>query len=131
MFEVIILLAVLFLLWLSWRLYQAKQYTKFIEWLNDGIKAQVIAHITQELKQSRDHVFENNEAHINATLYYYQQFSVRIFEAAVRREIISKAWFDNTQNKRHASHLLFVQSSFRLAPVPTESKESPIEINNR
>lgn len=120
MFEVTVFIAVSILVWFSWRLYQAKQYTKFIAWLNEDIKPKLLAVITEELTANRDEVFANNDAHIKATLYYYQQYSVRIFEAAVAREIISPSWFDNKQHKRHASHLLFVQAPFRLLKKTSE-----------
>ncbi|WOH37715.1 hypothetical protein RI844_00285 [Thalassotalea fonticola] len=114
MIEIIVFLAFAFLFWMMWRLYQAKQYNKFIDWLNAEIKPQLLAKIAQELEENRSADFPNNECHQKAAQYFYQQYPVRIFEAAVAREIITKDWFVNKQNKRHASHLLFIQSLYRI-----------------
>lgn len=114
MIEIISAFAVFILLWMMWRLYQAKQYNKFIDWLNVDIKPLLLAKITEELEENRCAEFPNNECHLQAAKYFYQQYPVRIFEAAVAREIIKKEWFLSKQHKRHASHLLFIQSPYRI-----------------
>lgn len=114
MTDVIVVLAFALLIWMMWRLYQAKQYNKFIDWLNVEIKPLLLVKIAEELEENRSADFPNNECHQQAAMYFYQQYPVRIFEAAVEREIISKDWFLNKHNKRHASHLLFIQSLYRI-----------------
>ncbi|WNC69732.1 hypothetical protein RI845_06185 [Thalassotalea nanhaiensis] len=114
MTDIIVVLAISILVWMMWRLYQAKQYNKFIDWLNDEIKPQLLSKVAEELEENRSAELPNNECHQQAAYYFYQQYPVRIFEAAVAREIISQDWFLNKQNKRHASHLLFIQSAYRI-----------------
>ncbi|WNC71107.1 hypothetical protein RGQ13_13360 [Thalassotalea psychrophila] len=114
MTDVIVVLAFALLIWMMWRLYQAKQYNKFIDWLNVEVKPQLLVKIAEELEENRSADLPNNECHQQAAIYFYQQYPVRIFEAAVAREIIDKSWFSNKKNKRHASHLLFIQSPYRI-----------------
>lgn len=114
MTDIIVALAFALLIWMMWRLYQAKQYNKFIDWLNIEIKPQLLTAIAEELEDNRCDDFPNNECHQQAAMYFYQQYPVRIFEAAVKREIISEDWFLSKKNKRHASHLLFIQATHRL-----------------
>ena len=114
MINIIVIFAFAFLIWLMWRLYQAKQYNKFIDWLNVDIQPKLLTQIAQELEDNRSVDFPNNEYHQQAAKYFYQQYPVRIFEAAVAREIINKDWFLNKQHKRHAAHLLFIQHPYRI-----------------
>lgn len=114
MIEVLIFVAASILIWMTWRLYQAKQYNRFIDWLNGEIKTELIANIESELIANRCAKTPNQQEHIEAALWYYQQYPVRIFEAAIQREIIPGNWLDNKANKRHAAHLLFTQANFRL-----------------
>lgn len=115
--EFIITIAIASLCWLLLRLYQAKQYNRFIDWLNTEIKPKLVAQLETELIEKRSTLTPNNDAHIEATLYYYQQYPIRIFEAAFQREIILPTWLDNKQNKRFTSHLFASQSQYRISTV--------------
>ncbi|TRX55725.1 hypothetical protein [Thalassomonas sp. M1454] len=115
MSEAIAILATLILIWMMWRLYQAKQYNAFIDWLRLDIAEKVAADLEAKLIEQRSPENPNNQAHIEATQLFYQQAPVRIFEYAVTHQIISSQWLEKKSNKRHASHLLFVQSQFRTS----------------
>ncbi|WP_371186214.1 hypothetical protein [Thalassotalea maritima] len=121
--EIIIpVLAVLLLIWMSWRLVQAKRYNRFIDWLMGDIKPQLLAVIKQELIDSRSPDLPNNDCHIDACCYYYGQYPVRVLEAALQRSIISEDWLNNRENKRHMQHLLFVQAAYRISEKPCNSR---------
>ncbi|MDN3653206.1 hypothetical protein QWY77_10630 [Thalassotalea ponticola] len=110
---VIIALAILILLWMAWRLYQAKRYNRFIDWLHSDVQPRLCEQLKRELIAHRSPEYQNTDTHIDATLRYYSQYPVRIFDAAVERQLIGPEWFENKQNKRHAQHLLFVQAGMR------------------
>lgn len=115
--EFIITIAIASLCWLVWRLYQAKQYNRFIDWLNADIKPKLLEQLQVELIENRSEVTPNTDAHIQATLYYYQQYPIRIFEGALHREIILPIWLEKKQNKRFISHLLALQNQHRISIV--------------
>ncbi len=114
MIEIIIGLAAFILLWMMWRLYQAKQYNRFIDWLNVDISPKLAQVLIAEMEQNRSELFPNTEDHIHAALMYYRQYPVRIFEAAVAREVIEQGWLIDKPHKRWAAHLLFIQAAYRL-----------------
>ena len=119
MTEIITFLAIALLFWMAYKLYQAKQYNAFIDWLNSDVKEQLLAQLKQEMQQGRSEIYPNKDCHIELALHYYKQYPVRIFEAAFARKIISEQWLNKASNKRHASHLLFIQGSHRLInPAP-------------
>lgn len=113
MSEAIVVLAAIILLWMMWRLYQAKKYNAFIDWLKIDIAPKVFADLNEKLSAQRSDQSPNTNEHIEATQLFYQQAPVRIFEYAITHNIIEPKWLENKSNKRHASHLLFVQSQFR------------------
>ena len=114
MAEVIIVLAIAVLLFMSWQLYRARQYNRFLDWLKRDIEPQVVNSLMVELEQSRSALFPNNEAHQQATIYYYTYKKVRIFQAACAREIISKEWLQVPANQRLAQHLMHSEQAYRI-----------------
>jgi hypothetical protein len=125
MIEFIALSALFCLAWMMWRLYQAKQYNRFVDWLNSEVRPQLVQCLNEEFEDNRNELFPNTPEHIQAALYYYQQYPVRIFEAAVAREIIPPVWLESKTNKRHAAHLLYVQGNVRIHPVKCNVSGGP------
>jgi hypothetical protein len=114
MAEIIILLAGLSLLWLGYNLYRAKQYNKFLSWLDQEIKPQLIIKLKEELELSRNDLTPNNDCHIQATIHYWTSHKVRILEGALSREIIPASWLGNKLNYRMAQHLRHRQNQFSV-----------------
>lgn len=125
MIEFIAVLALCCLGWMMWRLYQAKQYNRFIDWLKSDISTQLVQCLNEEFIDNRSELFPNTPEHVQAALYFYQQYPVRIFEAAIAREIIPVTWLENKANKRHAAHLLFVQGNVRIYPAKCNASGGP------
>ncbi|QBY05340.1 hypothetical protein E2K93_13570 [Thalassotalea sp. HSM 43] len=121
------LLALALLVWMSWRLVQAKRYNRFIDWLMTDIKPQLLSHVQQELVEQRCQQYPNNDCHIEASCHYYGQYPVRVLEAALQRDIITSDWIQQRQNKRHLQHLLFIQAAYRITPAPVAKDQSPQE----
>ena len=110
--EFIVLPALALLVWLAWQLYRAKQFTKFKARLNTEIKDKVIAAIEEDLIASRNDQFQNKQAHIDATIFYYTQYPIRILQAAIKYEIIDKQWLQATNNVRNSQHLMHIQKQY-------------------
>ncbi len=110
--EFIALPAFALLIWLAWQLYRAKQFTKFKIQLNTEIKNKVVAAIKEDLTNQRSEQFPNNQAHIDATIYYWTQYPIRILQAAIKYEIIDKQWLQNTNNIRNSQHLMHTQRQY-------------------
>jgi len=110
--EFIVLPALALLIWLAWQLYRAKQFNKFKTLLNNEIKAKVISAIQEDLATQRSEQFPNNQTHIDATIYYWTQYPIRILQAAIKYEIIDKQWLQATSNVRHSQHLMFIQRQY-------------------
>ena len=113
---VIIIFAVIILLWLIWQLIKAKRFTRFKQLLKQEIKPKVIADIQIELADSRSELLPNNESHIEATLFFWSQYHVRILQAALMRDIINEDWLKKTGNWKNSQHLFFIERD-KLGPV--------------
>ncbi|WP_394177009.1 hypothetical protein [Thalassotalea litorea] len=111
---VLVSLGLAIIAFMVWKLIQARQYNGFIDWLNVEIKPQVLETIEQELIESRCKLTPNNETHIQATKAYYGAYPIRIFEAALAREIIPVEWLNARKHKRFASHMMAAQGQYRV-----------------
>ena len=107
--EFFIVIAVGILTWMVWQIIRAKRFTRFKRLLNEDIKPKVIENIIAELNDSRSEILPNNEVHCQATIDFWGQYPVRILQAALNREIIDKAWLEETGNMRNSQHLFFIQ----------------------
>ncbi|QOL26848.1 hypothetical protein LP316_06025 [Thalassotalea sp. LPB0316] len=114
MLEVLASLATLTILWMVWQLIRARRFNQFKALLISDIKPEVIKAITTELEQSRSNAFPNNEYHIQATLYFWTQYPIRILQAALERDIIDERWLKKTGNFRHSQHLMHIQQQYLL-----------------
>ncbi|TKB45113.1 hypothetical protein [Thalassotalea mangrovi] len=111
---VLVILALIIISFMVWRLIQARQYNRFVDWLNADIKPQLLDAIEQELIESRCDLTPNGDCHIQATRIFYGAYPIRIFEAALAREIIPVQWLNNRKHKRFAAHLLAAQGQYRV-----------------
>ena len=107
--EFIAIFALASLMWLIWQLIKAKRFTQFKQLLEHEIKPKVVAHIINELNETRSDLLPNSEAHQKATLYFWGQYKVRILQAALMRDIIDEAWLKETGNWRNSQHLFFIE----------------------
>ncbi|GLX84343.1 hypothetical protein tloyanaT_05950 [Thalassotalea loyana] len=114
MLEVLASLATLTILWMVWQLIRAKKFNKFKEVLMHDVKPDVIKAIKTELEESRSEVFPNNEYHVQATVYFWTQYPIRILQAALERDIIDEQWLIKTGNLRHSQHLMHIQQHLML-----------------
>ena len=105
----IIATAATLLLWLIWQLIQAKRFTRFKQRLEQEVKPKVMAAITQELEDTRSELYPNGDEHLEATLFFWGQYKVRILQAALQREIIDEKWLKDTGNWRNSQHLFFIE----------------------
>jgi len=112
--EVIIIIALLALTWLIWQLAKAKQFNKFKKLIELELKPKVIAHILNDLQESSCDAYPNNQAHQDATVYFWTQYKSRILQAALRREIIDEQWLKNTGNLKNCQHLFHVEQQYLL-----------------
>lgn len=110
---IIVGLSLLFLLWIIWQLIQAKKFTKFKNLLNSELKEKVIIAITNNLNETRNINYPNNQSHIEASIYYWTQYPIRILQAAIKYEIIDEKWLIETNNVRNCQHLLYIQRQFK------------------
>lgn len=110
----IILLAISALCWLCWQLLRAKQYNRFIRYINQQLKPLVAEHLIQQLEQQRCDLTPNNESHIQACLYYWQQYPVRTLQYAIKHELITMQQLQALGYQRALQHLLFVQQQWRV-----------------
>lgn len=111
LFVVLSVLGVSFLLWLIWQLLRAKQFTQFKLYLNQEIAPQLAEQLKQELIESRSEITPNNDEHIQATLFYWQQYPIRILQAALDRKILTSDELKNAGKFRFCQHLYHVQSN--------------------
>ena len=109
---VLVVIALLSLTWLIWQLVKAKQYTRFKIRVEEELKPKVIAHIIEELEETRSDIFPNTNIHQQASLYYWTQYRGRILKAALEREIIDEKWLKDTGNMRNSQHLFHVEQQF-------------------
>jgi len=110
--EFFIVFALAILLWMAWLLVKAKRFTQFKREIEEELKPKVIADILAELEESRSELFPNNDAHQQATLYYWTQYKARILQAALQREIISTQWLKDTGNLRNSQHLFHIEQQY-------------------
>jgi len=116
--------ALLGLVWMFWQLYRAKQFTQFKRNLNEKTKLSVIEHINEELESERTELTPNNENHIEATLFYWTQYPVRILQYALNREILQVEKLKRDGQWRYCQHLIHVQQHLLNPTIPIDSKES-------
>ena len=105
--------AITFLAWILWSLYKAKRFNQFKLQLEKEIKPQVIAKLTEDLRASRSTKTPNNDAHINASIFYWSQYPVRILQAALNYKIIDQQWLHKTGNWRNSQHLFYVEKHYK------------------
>lgn len=110
--EFIVVIALLSLAWLLWQLMKAKQFTRFKMRIEEELKPKVVAHIIEELEETRSEVFPNTNIHQQASLYYWTQYKARILKAALEREIINEQWLKDTGNMRNSQHLFHVEQQY-------------------
>ncbi|WP_019028484.1 hypothetical protein [Colwellia piezophila] len=118
--EIIATLALLSLLWLSWQLVKAKQFTRFKQQIETELKEKVIANIIEELALTRGELLPNNDCHQAATLLFWTQYKSRILHAALAREIIDQQWLIDSGNLRNAQHLFFIERQYLPSPRHSE-----------
>ncbi len=97
-----------------WQLVKAKRFNQFKKCINDELKTQVIAAIKNDLIINRTPEQPNNDAHIDATIYYWTQYSIRILQAALKYQIIDEAWLKNTGNLRNSQHLSYIERQYKV-----------------
>ena len=114
MLEVLASLAVLSIVWMIYQIIRAKKFNHFKEILITDIKPEVIKAIKVELETLRSDSFPNNKCHIDATLYFWTQYPIRILQAALERDIIDQKWLEKTGNVRHSQHLMHIQQHHLL-----------------
>ncbi len=114
MSEVFILLGFAILLFMAWRLYQAKQYNKFIDWLNGPIKHQVGEQLKAQLIEKRCALTPNNDDHIKAASIFYLKYPIRIFQLAIQFGVIKEDWLAVKKHHRFAQHLNAIQSQYKI-----------------
>jgi len=114
---ILAIVALLSLIWLLWQLIRAKHFNRFKRYLHHSIKPQIITAIAQELTDSRSPLTPNSAAHIKASQYYWSQYSIRILQAALSRNIITEAWLKETGNWRNCQHLFFIEQQFKAELV--------------
>ena len=109
---VIAFLSIIFLAWLIWQLIKAKQFTRFKQLIETELKPKVVAHIIEELNETRSTTLPNNNVHQEASIYYWTQYKSRILKAALQREIIDEKWLKDTGNMRNSQHLFHVEQQY-------------------
>lgn len=128
LFEV---LAVLVLLWFAWQLHRAKQFTQFKFWLEQEIKPKVIKSLQEELEETRNKQWPNNEHHQAASIYYWSQHQVRILQYALDKGILTKQGLQARKKWRHCQHLFHVQQQYlapaRIIRIEPEHQQDNIE----
>ncbi len=114
------------LLWMVWLLFKAKQFTRFKRMIETDLKPQVIAKLTSELQHSKSNATPNNEAHIDATIFYWCQYTSRILQAALAHQIIDQQWLEKTGNLRNCQHLFHIEADKLHRTEQTEQTEPAI-----
>ncbi len=109
--QIIAVLALTALAWLIWQLIKAKRFNHFKQKIDEELKDKVVASIIEELEQSRNDIFPNNDCHKEATIYYWTEYKSRILHAALQREIITEQWLKDSGNLRNAQHLFYIEKS--------------------
>jgi hypothetical protein len=117
--EVIVLLSLAFLLWMVWQLIKAKRFTQFKKRINDELKPQVINAIKNDLIANRNAEHPNNDAHIEASIFYWTQHSIRILQAALKYEVIDQSWLQDTGNLRNSQHLSHIEKQYKALKTPS------------
>lgn len=103
--------------WLIWQLMKAKQFSQFKRLLTHDIKDQVIEHIKNNLNNTRNATYPNNEYHQEATILFWTKYKVRILQAALIHEIIDEDWLRCTGNWRNSQHLFHVEHEHMVQTV--------------
>lgn len=106
-------LSLLFLFWIIWQFIQAKKFTQFKNFVNSELKEKVIVAIKNDLIEHRNDDYPNNQAHIDATIYYWTQYPIRILQAALKYEVIDEKWLIESKNIRNSQHLSYIQRQFK------------------
>ncbi len=111
--ELIAVIAIVFLGWIFWSLFKAKRFNQFKFMLMHEIKPKVIKALEKELTENRSAQTPNNKVHIEASIYYWTQYPVRILQAALNYKIIDEQWLKKTGNWRNSQHLFFIEAKYK------------------
>ncbi|WP_181901690.1 hypothetical protein [Thalassotalea euphylliae] len=126
--EILALAAAILLIWMAWQLYRAKSFNRFKREIMTSLKPKVLAHLEQRLIEERSELTPNNQAHIDASQFYWGQYPSRVLQAALHWQIIDDDWLVRTGNKRYSQHLFFVEQD-KLAEFTERLTSEVIEVN--
>jgi hypothetical protein len=121
---IITLFAIIFLGWIISNLIKARRFNQFKAQLEKEIKPQVIEKITHDLMTNRTEQYPNNDSHINASIYYWTQYSIRILQAALYYHIIDEQWLKKTGNWRNSQHLFFIEDKYKQNEFNSTQEET-------
>ena len=110
---IIAAIAIAFLGWIFLNLLKVKKFNQFKQLLTDEIKPKVIEKLITELNKNRSEEYPNNDMHIQASIYYWTQYPVRILQAALNYKIIDQKWLKETGNWRNSQHLFFTEAKYK------------------
>ncbi|MDO6428349.1 hypothetical protein Q4489_15135 [Thalassotalea sp. 1_MG-2023] len=109
--ELIIIIAVAVLCWMSWQLWRAKQFTAFKGFLFSDIKPLVAANIEQQLVEQRSNIYPNNAIHIQAATEYWTKHASRILQYALAEELITEQQLKQQGRYRFCQHLFHIEAN--------------------
>ena len=127
--EIIIVIAIAILCFVSWQLYQAKKVSKFKQWLNDTIEPQLCLELTKRLTHQRSQLFPNTDEHIQASCIFWTQFHSRVIQKALQLDIVTKQSIIDAGFYRQCQHIMFVEQQYLLPeevliPLPSNIEGS-------
>lgn len=112
--EIILVLAITFLLWLAWQLFRAKQFNRFKTWLAEKIKPKVINALTEQLLNERCEQFPNTDVHIEAAVIFWTKHPIRILQWALEHQILDEEQLKKTGHWRNCQHLFHIQQQYKV-----------------
>lgn len=112
--EILIILACSLLIFLSWQLYQAKRITHFKQWIDKELTPELTTKLTECLQKSRCATFQNNDVHIQASIYFWTQYRARVIQKALQLNIINKQTIIDMKYHRQCQHMLFIENEYLL-----------------
>lgn len=107
--EIAVLLATSVIIWMIWQLHRAKKFNAFKRYIQAELKPKVIEQLTSDLISERNDIFPNTKSHIDASIYYWGLYNVRILQLALEKNIIDVQWLKNTGKYRHCQHLYHIE----------------------
>jgi maleate cis-trans isomerase len=113
-------LAVAILFWMLWQLIRAKKFNQFKQFLFTQVKPQVIDAIEQMQIQQISEVTPNNDAHRQASQYYFTQYAVRIIQTALALNLMTEQQLKQSGCWRFYQHLLAVEQPYQLSKTLIE-----------